>query len=244
MYTLKNNTKYRFVIYCVYNINTLYRSDPSIHTKVHMHIPKKFQQNDDQKLKAMMREYPFATLITHSELGMEATHLPVVIANTEGKDSIHGHIAKVNNIWQSTKDGSDVLLIFNGPNCYISPNYYPTKKESGKAVPTWNYVAVHVRGKISFIHDEQWIYNMIDALTTEHEYDQKTPWSMSDAPENYIKKMLPAIVGIEITIDSIEGQWKLSQNQPDINKMGILQGLANNHNTHQSRIKELIEEFM
>lgn len=209
-----------------------------------MHIPSKFKQNDEKQLKSMMREYPFATLITHSESGIEATHLPVIITNTQGKDIVQAHIAKANNIWQSTKEGADVLLIFNGPNCYISPNYYPTKKESGKAVPTWNYVAVHVRGKIAFIHDEQWIYNMIDALTTEHEYEQETPWSMSDAPQSYIKKMLPAIVGIEITIDSMEGQWKLSQNQPEINKTGILQGLAKKDNNHESKIKKLIEELI
>ena len=138
------------------------------------------------------------------------------------------------------KEGSEILLIFNGPNCYISPNYYPTKKETGKAVPTWNYVVVHVKGRISFIHDEKWVYSMIDSLTSIHESNQDIPWSMADAPETFIKKMLPAIVGIEISIDSIEGQWKLSQNQPQANKLGVVKGLE----PHKSDVSKLVKNQM
>ncbi|NRB25967.1 FMN-binding negative transcriptional regulator [Shewanella sp.] len=203
-----------------------------------MHIPSKFKQNDDSQLMAIMREYPFATLITNTESGVEATHLPVVFKESEGKFTILAHIARANKLWESVKDGSEILLIFNGPNCYISPNYYPTKKESGKAVPTWNYVVVHVKGNISFINDTQWIYNMIDSLTEEHESKQDVPWSMSDAPTTYINKMLPAIVGIEISVSSIEGQWKLSQNQPEINKLGVIQELLEK----DIRVSQLVKE--
>jgi len=207
-----------------------------------MHIPNKFKQKDENQLKAIIREYPFGTLVMHSKSGMEATHLPVILANCEGKEVIHAHIAKANKIWQSVASDAEVLLIFNGPNCYISPNYYPTKKESGMAVPTWNYVVVHVKGRISFIHDEKWIYNMINSLTNEHESKQKIPWSMSDAPDTYIKKMLPAIVGIEVSIDSIEGQWKLSQNQPEVNKFGVVQGLLDKGEAHELEISKLTKE--
>jgi len=207
-----------------------------------MHIPVKFQQNEDSQLKAIIREYPFATLITYSESGIEATHLPVVLVDVEGKTVIQAHIAKANKLWKSVKEGAEILLIFNGPNCYVSPNYYPTKKESGKAVPTWNYVVVHVKGVISFIHDEKWIYNMIDLLTKEHEAKQDVPWSITDAPETYINKMLPAIVGIEIAIDSIEGQWKLSQNQPDVNKLGVIQGLLEKGQAGELKVSELVKE--
>jgi transcriptional regulator len=209
-----------------------------------MHIPSKFKQNDESQLMALMREYPFATLVTRYESSIEATHLPVIIAKVEGKNIIQAHIAKANKIWKSVKDGSEILLIFNGPNCYVSPNYYPTKAEAGKAVPTWNYVVVHVKGSISFIHDEKWIYNMIDSLTKEHESKQKMPWSISDAPDAYIKKMLPAIVGIEISIDSIEGQWKLSQNQPEVNKFGVVEGLSEKSDDHECEIAKLIKSQM
>jgi transcriptional regulator len=206
-----------------------------------MHIPVKFQQNENSQLKTIIREYPFATLITYSEAGIEATHLPVVLVDIEGKTVIQAHIAKANKLWKSVKEGAEILLIFNGPNCYVSPNYYPTKKESGKAVPTWNYVVVHVKGVISFIHDEKWIYNMIDLLTKEHEAKQDVPWSITDAPETYINKMLPAIVGIEIAIDSIEGQWKLSQNQPEVNKFGVIEGLLATGKAYDAKVSELVK---
>jgi len=209
-----------------------------------MHIPSKFKQKNDNQLKNIIKEYSFATLVTYSQSGIDATHLPVILRNIEGKDVIQAHIAKANKLWQSVKSGSKVLLIFNGPNCYISPNYYPTKKDSGKAVPTWNYVAVHVKGNISFIHDEQWLRNMIDSLTDMHESNQEVPWSISDAPDSYIKKMLSAIVGIEISIDSIDGQWKLSQNQPDINKLGVVQALQNSSDTDALKISELVKGLM
>lgn len=205
-----------------------------------MHIPSKFKQKDESQLKEVIREYPFATLITQSESGIEATHFPVILNSVEGKDIIQAHIAKANKIWEMVKEGSEILLIFNGPNCYISPNYYPTKKESGKAVPTWNYVVVHVKGRISFVHDEKWIYNMIDSLTSIHESNQEIPWSITDAPDAFIKKMLPAIVGIEISIDSIEGQWKLSQNQPEVNKFGVVKGLE----SHESDVSKLVKDQM
>ena len=207
-----------------------------------MHIPSKFEQQDATQLKRIIREYPFATLVTYSESGIEATHLPVLLVNKEGRDVIHTHIAKANKIWTSVEDGADVLLIFNGPNCYISPNYYPTKQETGKAVPTWNYVVVHVKGKITFIHNEEWVYNMINALTTEHESTQETPWSITDAPETYIKKMLPAIVGIEISMDTIEGQWKLSQNQPESNKLGVVKGLFEHGDNQKCDVSKLVRE--
>jgi transcriptional regulator len=205
-----------------------------------MHIQSQFKQNDENQLIALMRQYPFATLVTHSKTGLEATHLPVVLAKVEGQYLIQAHIAKANKIWESVKEGTEILLIFNGPNCYVSPNYYPTKKESGKAVPTWNYVVVHVRGLISFIHDEKWIYNMIDTLTKLHESKQELPWSLTDAPELYIKRMLPAIVGIEISIDAIEGQWKLSQNQPQINQLGVVEALSAKGDAHELDISKLI----
>lgn len=205
-----------------------------------MHIPSKFNQKDESELKGVIREYPFATLITQSKTGIDANHFPVIFNCVDGKDVIQAHIAKANKIWEMVEEGSDVLLIFNGPNCYISPNYYPTKKESGKAVPTWNYVVVHVKGRISFIHNEKWIYNMIDSLTNIHELNQDIPWSMADAPDTFIKKMLPAIVGIEISIDSIEGQWKLSQNQPEVNKLGVVKGLEK----HEDDVSMLVKNHM
>ena len=207
-----------------------------------MHTPNSFKQEDDAHLKEVIREYPFATLITHSETGVDAMHLPVMLANVEGRDVIQAHIARSNKVWESVENGSEVLLIFNGPNCYVSPSYYPTKEETGKAVPTWNYVVVHLKGKISFIHDEKWIYNVLDSLTHKHESNQKNPWAISDAPDAYIDKMLSAVVGVEVSIDSIKGQWKLSQNQPAVNKVGVVKGLLERGGENDVQVSHLVKE--
>ncbi len=206
-----------------------------------MHIPKKFKQNDQNHLKDIIIKYPFATLITNSDAGLEANHIPLFLNQSNGKDVLQGHIAKANPLWKNLKDKSEVLVVFNGPNCYISPNYYPTKKETGKAVPTWNYVTVHVKGVMSYIHDEKWKLNMINNLTNQHEAGQPIPWSTLDAPEEYIQKMISAIVGLEIEALSITGQWKLSQNQPEQNKQSVVAGLSQEIESDSQKIAELVK---
>ncbi len=191
-----------------------------------MHSPKKFQQTDLDRLKSIIVEYPFATLVTLSDNGLEADHIPFVLSHVQGADYLQGHIAKVNPVWQHVQDHSEVLVIFSGPNCYVSPNHYPTKKEHGKVVPTWNYIVVHVKGVISFIHDPGWNLKNVTDLTNQFESELPEPWAVTDAPESFIQRMLPAIVGVQIEIHSIKGQWKLSQNQPEQNRQGVIAGLA------------------
>ncbi len=209
-----------------------------------MYIPKKFEQSDPAALKAFIAEYPFATLITHSTLGVEANHIPLMLKQVGGKDALQGHIAKANPLWKNIDEKAEVLVVFNGPNCYVSPNYYPTKVENGRAVPTWNYVAVHVKGAISFINDHRWNFNLLDSLTHQHEAQQPEPWSIEDAPKEYIAKMLPAIVGIEVDITSITGKWKVSQNQPEINKQGIFNALSDKTESNAKEIAELVKIHM
>tara|TARA_R110001583_G_scaffold1709_1_gene13277 strand:- start:495 stop:1127 length:633 start_codon:yes stop_codon:yes gene_type:complete len=209
-----------------------------------MHIPKKFEQTDTAQLEGLIRDYPFATLVTDSESGIEATHLPVVLTEVAGKKVLQAHIAKANPLWKTVSDRSEVLIIFNGPNCYISPNHYPTKRETGESVPTWNYVVVHVKGVISFVQDEAWLQTAVDNLTAQHESRQAIPWTTSDAPEGYIEKMLSAIVGLEIEITSITGQWKLSQNQPDKNRLGVIAGLSSESESQYQKVAELVKAQM
>lgn len=206
-----------------------------------MHIPKQFQQNDMAQLEGLIRDYPFATLITCSSSGIDANHLPVLFTEVRGKKVLQSHIAKANPLWNKVDDNSEVLVIFNGPNCYISPNHYPTKKETGRAVPTWNYVVVHVNGVMSYRRDKDWLMSMMDRLTQQHESGQDTPWSMNDAPQNYIHKMLSAIVGVEIEITSMSAQWKLSQNQPEKNKLGVIAGLSSEREGQYRKIAQLVK---
>lgn len=205
-----------------------------------LHIPRKFKQENIDVLISLIREHPFATLITSTDSGIEVNHLPLSLCEMDDNLYLKGHIAKVNPVWRATEPLSNGLIVFNGPNSYISPSYYPTKKENGKAVPTWNYVVVHVKGKIRFIHDSQWIYDALEQLTLEHERGQAKPWSILDAPESYIQKMLPAIVGVEVAIESITGQWKLSQNHPEVNQKGVIDSLLSKYDTSSQSIASMM----
>jgi len=209
-----------------------------------MHVPKAFQQDDPVALHELMVKYPLASLIAYSATGIEVNHIPFFLNKSKGKLSLQGHIAKANPLWKLIKDKSQVLLVFHGPNCYISPNYYPTKKEQGKVVPTWNYVAVHVKGLLSYRFDTEFKLDMLNNLTIQHEQNQEKPWSITDAPMQYIQRMLAAIVGLEIEILSITGKWKVSQNQPEINKQGIVAGLSNEETSDSLNIANLVQTHM
>lgn len=206
-----------------------------------MYIPKAFQQEDPEQLEQLIVDYPFGTLISYSDSGLDAQHLPFLLAEEQGKKVLKAHISKGNPLWQEVQDGSEVLAVFQGPNGYVSPNYYPTKHESGKGVPTWNYAVVHVKGRVRFIQDAAWVKSLVDELTAQHEAEQEMPWSTADAPSGYIEKMLPAIVGLEVEITSITGKWKLSQNQPEENQHGVIVGLAAQKKTNTLAIARFMQ---
>lgn len=184
-----------------------------------MYQPAHFTMTDSEQLHALMRAYPFATLVVQSADGLAANHLPVEWV--EGK--LHGHVARGNEL--ASMHGADVLVIFRGPDGYISPNWYPTKQQTHREVPTWNYAVVHVHGRLRVIEDPSWLRTLLERLTNRHEADQPAPWHVSDAPEDHIEKMLRAIVGLEISMDRIEGKFKLNQNHPTGNCAGVIEGL-------------------
>lgn len=187
-----------------------------------MYNPASFRETDPEKLREAIREYPFATLVTIGAQGLEATHLPMMCAG----NMLRGHIAKANPQWQEYEAGTEALAIFTGPQHYISPNWYASKLEHGRVVPTWNYVAIHARGKLTFHHDPEWLRGLVTDLTGEHERTQEKPWRVSDAPAEFIDAQLRAIVGVEMTVTSMEGKWKLSQNRPAADVDGVIEGLG------------------
>lgn len=209
-----------------------------------MHIPNSFVQQDEKKLLDIIRQYPFTTLIINTPSGVEAFHMPLILKFEGAQTYLQGHVAKVNPLWEIINEQSEVLMVFNGPNCYISPNHYPTKQQTGRAVPTWNYVAVHVKGKVICRFDDQFKLDMLNTLTEQHEQYQQQPWSIKDAPEQYIQRMLPAIVGLEIQLLSMTGQWKLSQNQPQINQQGVIDGLAKEGLSDADKIATLVKQYL
>lgn len=204
-----------------------------------MYMPKHFAEPRIEVMHDLMREQPLATLITHSPAGLDANHVPLnFVANGSPFGTLQGHIARANPLWTEIANGIDVLAVFNGPHAYISPSWYATKAQTGKAVPTWNYAVVHAHGTLRVINDEAWLRTQIEALTVHHEASLPHPWSVSDAPADYTEKMIAAVIGIEIKITRLTGKWKTSQNQPAENQAGIIEALRCNGN---SAMADLVE---
>lgn len=184
-----------------------------------MYMPRHYQETRSEVLHGLIDAYPFATVVTHADGELTANHLPFERVGAV----LHGHVARGNEM--AALDGAPVLVIFRGPHGYVSPNWYPTKHETGREVPTWNYAVVHVHGRLKVIEDATWLRALLERLTDRHEASEPAPWHVSDAPEDHIEKSLRAIVGIEIAIERIEGKFKLSQNHPERNRLGVIAGL-------------------
>lgn len=191
-----------------------------------MYCPKHFEELRLEVLHQLMRAHPLATLVTLSPDGLDANHIPLVLIENEGDfGTLRGHVARANPIGKTPQAG-EVLAIFQGPQAYISPSWYPSKAETGKVVPTWNYAVVHAHGPLRVIEDAAWLRSQLEAMTHHMESQLRHPWQVGDAPADYIEKMMAAIVGIEIPITRLVGKWKVSQNQPEANRAGVVRGLG------------------
>jgi transcriptional regulator len=188
-----------------------------------MYLPADFNEPRPEVLHARIAEHPFGTLITHGKSGLDANHLPFELAASEGEHGVlHAHVARANPVWQDVADGDEVLVVFNAGNAYISPNWYPSKHEAHRQVPTWNYIVVHAHGRITIRDDEKYVRGVVARLTRTHEASQPEPWKMGDAPSDYIDTLLKSIVGVQIEITRLVGKSKLGQNKavPDIRGAG------------------------
>lgn len=179
-----------------------------------MYVPSHFEVPNVEDLHRLMREHPFAVLVTNGKNGLDANHIPFELEVPAGKQGVlHGHVARNNPVWTDVKNGDEVLIIFRAEDAYITPTWFPSKHEFKKQVPTWNYRVVHVHGKVTIRDDERYVRGVVAKLTRTHESSQPKPWKMSDSPVDYMETMLKAIVGIEIEIEKIVGKFKLSQNR-------------------------------
>ncbi len=170
-----------------------------------------------------MNRLSFGTIVTQAKSGIVASHVPMLIDQSMGElGTIFGHVARGNSQWRDSLPHSQGLAIFLGPDAYISPRWYETKKESGKVVPTWNYVAIHARGQVNFFEDTERIRQIVTRLTTHHEADSSEPWHITDAPAEYVNGELKQIVGFEMPVVSIEGKWKMSQNRPETDRNQVV----------------------
>ena len=191
-----------------------------------MYVPAAFQQHDLAQLHGLIRQQPLATLISQGGEGLQACHLPLWLAADEGEfGTLYGHCARANPQWRALAKGGESLAIFTGAAGYISPSWYPSKAEHGKAVPTWDYQSVHAYGQAEVFEDAERLLQLLGRLTEQHENPQPKPWAIADAPRAYIDKMLQAIVGFSLPIQRLEGQWKLSQNRSAADRKGVQQAL-------------------
>ena len=196
-----------------------------------MYLPSAFRQDDLAELHAQLQASPLALLTSAGAAGVQASHLPLLLAPDEGEfGTLYGHFARANPHWRDLQGGAEALAVFSGPDAYISPGWYPSKAEHGKVVPTWNYIAVHAWGQAEVFDEPERLLELVSRLSDRHEQGRAQPWAVSDAPREYIDAMLRAIVGFALPIRRLEGKWKLSQNRSASDQAGVRTGLATSNN--------------
>lgn len=199
-----------------------------------MYMPAHFEENRPEVLHRLISEQPFGALITHGPNGLDANHVPfdleVVPAAGNAQPAptraiLRAHVARANPVWQEVAANPETLVIFQGPAAYISPTWYPSKHETHRQVPTYNYMVVHAHGRIVVRDDESFVRGLVARLTRKMEAGEPVPWKMGDAPADYISQMLGAIVGLEIEVTRLVGKWKLSQNKEAADRRGAAEAL-------------------
>lgn len=191
-----------------------------------MYLPAHFAEERLEVMHALMRAHPLGLLVCNGPDGPVANPVPFLLdAAASERGVLTAHLARANQQWKLLEDGATALVVFQGPQAYVTPSWYATKSESGKVVPTWNYCIVQARGTVRVHQDPQWLLAQVGLLTETHETGRAAAWSVSDAPERYIETQLRGIVGIEIMIGRIEGKWKVSQNRPETDRAGVANGM-------------------
>ena len=192
-----------------------------------MYVPPHFAETRPETLHQAIRNAGLATLITVGAEGIMASPLPLMIDPAAGPHgTIYGHLARANPQWRTSDPAVEALATFMGPDAYITPSWYETKRETGKVVPTWNYLTVHAYGPITFFDDPTHLLDVVTRLTQHHESPRPAPWAVNDAPASFVQSQLKGIVGFEIPITRIQGKWKMSQNRPAADRAGVAAGLT------------------
>jgi len=206
-----------------------------------MYLPKHFEQQDLDSLTALLNAYPLGVLVTQYDGALEANHIPFLLEGdlaVGGK--LIGHVAKGNPVWKDMTSTQESLVIFQGPEAYITPNWYPSKQVHHQVVPTYNYAVIHLYGTLSVTHDAAAKQRIVEDLTAVMEKKRKSSWQVSDAPADYIEKMLNAIVGIELTITRIQAKWKVSQNRDALDREGVAFGLTDPDSSSADQLMSVI----
>ena len=207
-----------------------------------MYLPSHFEEKRPEVLQELMLAHPLGLLVTQGEGGLQANPIPFVFdADPAGGPGVlRAHVARANPVRREARTDTESLVVFQGPQAYISPGWYPAKAEHGKVVPTWNYCIVQGRGALRVIDDAGWVHAFVTRLTQHHEAPQDKPWAVSDAPADYIAAMQRAIVGIEITLTALTGKWKASQNRSAADREGVARGLAQRPGSDAANMATLV----
>ena len=206
-----------------------------------MFVPEPFKEDRLPVLHDAILAAHLATLVTSGDAGIAASHIPVLLDAEAGRyGTLIGHVSRANSQWQTASPDNPALAIFTGPDAYISPSWYPSKTETGKVVPTWNYVAVHAYGKLDWFDGADALRDVVTRLTVRHEAGRQAPWAVSDAPEEFVAAMLKGIVGFRLPIDRIEGKWKMSQNRNAVDRAGTVDGLRREGTTDAAAVADLV----
>jgi transcriptional regulator len=208
-----------------------------------MYVPSHFEESRPDVLHELIRQHPLAALVTLGSKGLEANHIPLELDPEPAPfGTLRGHVARGNPLWRDFSRAIEALAVFQGPQAYISPSWYQTKRETGKVVPTYNYIVVHAYGPIRIIEDRAWLRGLVERLTNRYEAGRAKPWKVTDAPADFVEQMLGAIVGIEIPLTRLVGKWKVSQNRPSADRDGVVAGLRGMHDADAQAMSDLVKK--
>ena len=191
-----------------------------------MYVPQHFREERPDVLARAIRDIQFALFVTAVDGKYFASHLPTVLKQANGAFTLEAHVARANEHWKALSSRPNSLAVFQGPQTYVSPSWYESKRQHGKVVPTWNYVVVHAHGRLETVADRDWLLAHIGDLVAANESGRAQPWALSDAPADFIDAMSRGIVGLRMTVDRLEGKWKMSQNRSQADRAGTLAGLS------------------
>jgi transcriptional regulator len=209
-----------------------------------MYTPEQNEEVRIPVLHALIQAHPLGVWVSTGEGELIANHIPFFIDPARGEfGTLIGHVARANPVWRQPPSAVPDVITFQGPQFYITPSWYPSKHQHGRAVPTWNYAVVHAHGVPAFIQDKVWLHEHVSRLTNQHEAAQALPWSVSDAPPDYLEKMLGGIVGVEIPIRRLAGKWKMSQNRSASDQLGVVAGLLAKQDPQATAVADLMQKL-
>jgi transcriptional regulator len=208
-----------------------------------VYIPNQFREERRPVLIGAMRAIQLACLVTPGPEGIDITHLPVLIREEGDALTLEGHMARPNPHWRALAEPRNSVAVFQGPQAYISPGWYETKRETGKVVPTWNYVSVHAHGLAEMVDDPAWVMRHLNDLSMHNEAGRAHPWAVSDAPADYIEGLRRVIVGVRLNVERLEGSWKMIQHRPEGDRLGTIAGLENESDAASHAVADLMRRL-